>query len=300
MVYISCSGGLGDVVQTYLSNPPKPEGGWGDDEFPSSDPTMSMWFRRLTSFRVCNPDEKIQLVVMSHNPRAVDFFKYHPCIDDIEKWQWKLEVQMGNILDAKYGKEACIHAAYHVYDYEPTTPQVYMTKNEEDALDKIIQNGDYILVHPFAGLELRMPLGVSGYVKIVKRLMKEKQNVVIVGASYTKNCPSGEVLTESFSYRKKRVLNLVNVASVRLAVALALNCSGFVGTLSAMVLPAWYAKTKTVCIVPTLHDTGITMEKFISNPNPSGWGLTQPFNKTFMIEDNDSVDEREVVDWLCD
>jgi len=299
MVYVSCSGGLGDIIQTYLSNPVNPEGNNGDDRFPSSNPTMSLWFRRLRSFKDINPDEGVRVVIMSHNPYAHELFTYHPYIDDIEMWKWGLDIEMGNILDEKYGKDGCIHAVYKYEDYKVGHPTIYLSDNEQRMFDKIKNAGCYILVHPFAGAALRMPLGLGEYFRIIKRVLKMGYRVIVVGTSYSKNCPGGYFLGENFDFSRKGLLSLVNLASVRLATVLALTCDGFIGTLSSMILPAWYSRVKTVCIVPTMHDTAIPMKDFIASPNPTGWGLDKKFNKTVMIEHGERVDVKEVARWVC-
>ena len=300
MVYISCSGGLGDIIQTYLSNPANPEGNNGDNRFPSSDPTMSLWFRRLSSFKEMHPDVNVRLVVMSHNPHTQELFEYHPHISDIEVVEWDVNTQLGDRLDEKYGKMGCIHAAYNSAwnSLRVSQPVIYLSDVEHKQLGRIVGNGEYVLIHPFAGAEIRMPLGIGEYLKIAKRIIRCGMNVVVVGESYIKNCKERQLLSEYFDYKLEGLLSLVNVASVRLTAALAMHCSGFVGTLSSMILPAWYSRVKSVCILGTKHDTGIPMEDFIADPNPSGWGLTQPFNKTFMIEHGGAVDTKEVVSWL--
>jgi len=301
MVYISCSGGLGDIIQTYLSNPVNPEGLNGDDRFPSSDPTMSLWFRRLENFKEIYPEAHVKLVVMSHNPNAQELFEHHPYIDDIEVWKYHASTQMGNILDEKYGKLGCIHAAYNSKwsELKVSSPHIYLSDTEHRSFERIKNAGEYILVHPFAGAELRMPLSISEHYKIIKRILKEGLRVIVVGESYLKNSSDNHFLSERFDYERKGLLSLVNIASVRLSTVLALGCYGFIGTLSSMILPAWYKKVRTVCVVPTMHDTGITMEEFIAHPNPTGWGFGKPFNKTVMIERGENVNVKDIVRWFC-
>lgn len=300
MVYISCSGGLGDIIQTYLSNPVNPEGLNGDGRFPSSDPTMSLWFRRLKSFKQLYPNVDVRLVVMSHNPHAQELFQYHPHISDMEVVTWDVNTQLGNMLDEKYGKMGCIHAAYNSewQGLKIDDPVIYMDDDERRRLDRIVNAGEYVLMHPFAGALLRMPLPVGEYLKIAKRITRRGMRVVVVGESYIKSCAERHMLVENFDYKHKGVLSLVGMASVRLTTALALSCSAFIGTLSSMILPAWYKGVRSVCIVPTMHDTGIPITDFIENPNPSGWGLRQRFNQTYILEPGGTIDIKEAVDWL--
>jgi hypothetical protein len=77
-----------------------------------------------------------------------------------------------------------------------------------------------------------------------------------------------------------------------------LNCKSFIGCHSSIILGAWFAKTKTACLVPVHHDGGQLFSEFFAHGNQTTWGARQPFNKTFILENDNSVNIKEIVEWL--
>ena len=77
-VYIAVGGGLGDVIQVYLSNPATyhhlPEVLWPNGEYPCTDSVSALWFRRLKDFKARYPNTTLTLFVQSHNEATKDLF----------------------------------------------------------------------------------------------------------------------------------------------------------------------------------------------------------------------------------
>ena len=284
-VYVSASGGLGDVIQTYLSSPSDPEGSSFVNGYASSDPSMSLWFRRLNDLKRQFPNQKVRLVVSSHNKYSDDLFKFHPCIDEIVEMEWQLH-DFGNRLDAEYGKMACIHRNYNYKYFKATDPVIYLSDEENDVLSKITNNMQYILVHPFAGCKERSVPSLGKYLQMSELLYKHGYHSIYVGAG------------NNLDIDQVGILNLINKASCRLTTALAINASGFIGVHSAMILASWYGNKRSICFAPPYHDTGVSWQEFFGSKNPTTCHADKDFNKTVIVE-NDLVDIEKEVEWIC-
>jgi ADP-heptose:LPS heptosyltransferase len=162
-----------------------------------------------------------------------------------------------------------------------------MAESEQALVDRLTVT-DYVVIHPFAGRPDRATMPEEGYIPIIDRLIDKGLIVIVIGGGKD----------EMFTYAAKGLVNLVNKASVRVAVNLVLGCKGFIGSHSSMILPAWYKNVKTVCIVPPYHDGGQPWNEFWDSNNPTVWGAHKEFTKTIMIDVGGKVDPGEVVDWI--
>jgi len=292
--YIPCGGGLGDVIQVYMSNPhnhyesmmrDRPE------EFPTSINFSSLWFRRLEDFKERNPQSSVIVKAMCHNPTVAELFKYHPYIDRVdlmdhnptENPEWWREDYDGykyicNIEDGEMSYEK----------YTASKLKIYLDYHEKCHADLIIGNGKYIVIHPFAGCKHREVVGVDVYNKLSDRFIDAGYRVIVVGGKHEKYPRE----------TSNRFCNLTGY-SVRVALYLILNSFGFVGTHSSMIMPAWWSRRKCVCIVPKTHDNKqTTWEEFINSGNPTTWGFKQSFNKTIITERNAALDYNSIVRWI--
>jgi len=293
-VYIPISGGLGDVLQVYLSSPSSPVDLSG---YPSSDPTHALWFRRLESLKEAGVSAKIKLIMASHNPHSADLFTHHPCIDGAITRKWMADVDGKKPWELEEERQANIHAVFKYKDYEPREPVVYMSAAEEKLVSSIIKAGRYIVIHPFAGVPTRIAYPPYSYKHVCDYLVDNGFHVVVVGKSYRRS-GAHESLSEFFRHDRRGVVSLVDVVSVRESVNLVLNADGFIGTHSAMILAAWYKRIKSVCLVPPKHDTGIPFEEFFAldvKENPTGWGANQDFNTTIVVSDWKSILVEDIV-----
>lgn len=298
LVFIPCGGGLGDVIQCYLANPITHDCQIPLDQYQTSDNYISIWFRRLESFREKHPDVKIKVISNCHNPAIRELFEYHPSVDLFELWKYGKVVEEDK---TKWEREhdgfRYIRYCYDYHDYKPSDPVVYMSDSEYKLFFSI-NSSLYIVLHPFAGIKHRMPISTEEYYNLAKIFISKGYRVVVIGGSYTRNTDTMEPTIEEFPYYCEGMYNLVGGASVRLFTNLCMNAAGFIGTHSSMILPAWYAGVKSVCIVPSTHDGGQPWEEFASSGNPTAWGFKQDFNKT-VITSNGMIDIDEVVEYVC-
>ena len=309
-VYISCGGGLGDVIQSYLSNPPNHWNQSPDtpDEFPTSDNYISIWFRRLEDFKVKNPLSSIIVKAMCHNPAVKQLFEYHPAIDYIDlitydipngdngEW-WRKE--FNGYKNIRY-LESDDDDNRDYEKYNPVDAKIYLDYHEKCHARIITSLGKYVVLHPFAGLKHREPVGTKTYNEIADRFIDAGYSVVVIGSSYKRNVADQSYSIEEFDRDTDgKFFNLMGF-SVREFIYLILNSDGFVGTHSSMVLPAWYKKKQSVCIVPTTHDGGQAWDEFANSGNPTAWGFRQKFNKTLIVEQDhlSSMDINDIVGWI--
>lgn len=292
-VYIAVGGGLGDVIQVYLSSPKHHDAGqaFPNDEFPSTDTYASLWFHRLQDFHERHPGIKIILLCQSHNTATRELFEEHPYIDEIIDLEWHVP-KPGDELkwEKDYQGAGNIHALYDYQDYTLRDTIVYLTVEERNLVDAIQMKGNFILVHPYArGVRDKM-ISRSKWLDIISYLL-EYRNVVVVGVGN-----DGAVFDCNIN-GKYNYVNLVNKVSVRVSIELALLCNAFVGTHSAMILPAWSKRVKSACIVPPTHDGGQSWELFFASDNPTTWGADKDFNKTITVMDKE-INIQEIVGWV--
>lgn len=297
-VYIPVGGGLGDVIQVYLSSP-KHHDSWlayPNDEFPTTDTYASLWFRRLQHFKNKHPNIKVQLICQSHNKATRELFTEHPHIDEIIDLEWDIPKLGDETKWTKpYNGAENISTLFNYADYEVDGYSVvYLIDDEVRLIQTIKELGEFILVHPFAGGFRDTMLTRSKWIEIVDELLTYK-NVVVVGSGRDSNLFDTD---RSKWSKNNKYVSLANRASVRVSTELAIQCNGFVGTHSAMILPAWFGKAKSVCIVPPNHDGGQPWEEFFASDNPTTWGADKPFNKTIIVREQDEIDIQEVVDWV--
>jgi len=303
--YIPCGGGLGDAIQAYLSSPPNHWNQSHDtpDEFPTSDNYASLWFRRLEDFKEKNPLSSLIIKATCHNPAVTQLFDLHPAIDYVDLMPYHLPADE----DGEWWMKEYDGYKYIRYidddelsyeKYEPTTPEIYLDYHEKCHASIIINTRKYVVLHPFAGLKHREPVGIDIYNKIADTFIDSGYAVVAIGSSFKKNTNDKIEMIEEWDRKSDgKFFNLLGF-SVREFLHLILNSDGFVGTHSSMVLPAWYARKRSVCIVPTTHDGGQSWEEFASSGNPTAWGFNQPFNKTIITERDIEPDYSSILEWI--
>ena len=286
-VYIIASGGLGDVFQVYFSNPSCPEDTEKSERYPSSDPAQALWFRRLRNFKSQHPDVEVSIVLASHNPNTHELFEYDPYIDEViqKPYSQKLDDDGYKVWESEKERENNIQYRYDWRYYQPAPPEIYLGPGEFDIVEAIQKSGPFIVVHPGAGLRRRVVVTMTEYRKIIGQLLGIGYKVVVLGRAYQKVVDGevSEVVYEQYEDSRSGVLSLVNKVSARVALELSMRCAGFIGSHSALILAAWYAGVKSVCLVPPLHDSGIPFERFFRGDNPTTWGADRSINKTVVI-----------------
>jgi predicted SAM-dependent methyltransferase len=270
-VYLAVGGGLGDVIQICLANPCDHH---IFNEFPSANPISSIWLHRLKSLK-----EKynmiIRLYVHSHNINTYRLFSNNPYIDELINIEWldnKLRDESNHWLNDIDGYTSITKFEEAYKFIHSSNNAIFLNEREQTAVDKIKMLGKYIVVHPFAGNIHRVVPNVNQYLKIV-RVLQSKYRIVVIGQE-------GEIFPDNI------VVNLIGKVNPKVSVNLILNASGFIGTHSSMILPAWYRGIPTVCLVPPTHEGGQTFEEFFNSDNPTVWGNKRPINKTIVVRDN--------------
>jgi hypothetical protein len=280
-VSVSVGGGFGDAFQVYFSNPISH---CQDSSFPTSHHVGSLWFRRLRDFKKQNPDVEIAFIPATHTIKPVlELFETNPYIDKIFNEGYKVpnddECRLFYIGKDEYnGKPSCydsemeynpIHWFYNYEDYEPDDPDLFLTKDDIEIVNTY--DYEYFTFHPFARIDYREVMPLNRYCELSNMLPKQS---LFLGSEISK-------------------------FNARVSIQLILNSIGFVGTHSSLWLVAIYTGVEynipTVCFIPNhKHFEDI-------KGDPTTWGFTQTFNKTFTFSNKEEVnlfDMTEVVDWL--
>lgn len=284
-VFIWAGGGLGDIIQQYLS---KLEPGG----FPSSSKIDTEWFRRLEDFKRVNPDIPVSLVIQSPNSYVANLFKHHPYIDKVHTPEWETPYDKSFEKDVD-SYEGMVHIR-HVHDfndYEPVDTAIYLSDDDRAVMVNLPEQ--YIAMHPFAGNPERRVLPVTMFADIAIQLA-EFMPVVVLGKSRQND------EEECFPIKKhNNILNLVNRVNARVSTVIAQNAYRFIGLHSSMILAAWEGNVKSLCIIPEIHDTGIPYSEYIKTETSTTWGLHQYSCKTIMVKSKfDKIPYEEILEWI--
>lgn len=296
-VFIPCCGGLGDVLMTYLSNPISHIETGPGDPYPTASHVSSLWFRRLEDFKLHHGQVHVKLIAFVHNPKAIELFEHHPCIDEIDLWQWRLpEEGDGLMWDKKYNGSVHIGKGFNYDQYKVSEPVMYMPNHEVDLVERLKLLKPYIAIHPFASWP-RQALSMIGYIPIIDGLVSSGLNVVVVGGSYVVNVKldSSELpprYADTWLYQTDGLVNLINKVSARVSTQVVMNSDGFMGTFSCMMLVAWYKRLKSVVFLP---EPSASWSLEHQSPVVK-WGLDKPFTK--VVETGNAVDHKSIVQWL--
>lgn len=301
-VFIPVGGGIGDVLQVYLSNPSSRELYFGEphriEEYPTSNIDASLWFRRLESLKQKYPNISVKVKSTSHNPTAADIFRHDPNIDIIESVDESPASWIDFIDSDGYVFIGQVEWEYKLY--EPKEPVIYLADNENKLLDNLDKLKPYILIHPFAGPIERIVFPMGRYKGLINKIIDEMGvNVVVVGKHFRQVLPD-RVKELFFNYQRDGLYNLVDNCSVRSSVVLTQHAAGFIGTHSSMVLAAWHAGIPTVCLVPPKHDAGQPWDEFWDSPNPAAWGSDKDFNRTIIVDGSESVSDDAIIGMLLE
>jgi len=301
-VYLQASGGLGDIIQVYLASPDSRDDEYSEDHFASCDPIMSMWFRRLENFKAMHPDCIVKVIVESHNPHSAELFNYHPVIDKIIVWPLseRTPEERLTVWSSDHDGATIICDVFSYDDYDVAQPVVYMSPEESRLVQRVVDGGKYIVLHPFAGHQARRVLSLRVWERVADMFVDMGYNVVVLGASYRQTVANTHPFEffEMFKYKRRGILSLVNRVSARVSVNVVFGAVGFVGTHSCMVLPAWYKSIRSVCVVPQVRENGESWSTFFASKNPTTWGASKPFNKTVIADSPRDVNLDEIVGWV--
>jgi len=279
-IYLAVGGGLGDVIQICLANPKNHN---IFNEYPSANPIASIWLHKLKILKE-KYNVVVRLYVHSHNKNTSQLFSNNPYINELEVIEWsndKLRDESNHWLNDIDGYSS-IAKFEESYKFLPFSNDViFLNEHEQTIVDKIKSLGKYIVVHPFAGNIHRAVPNINQYIKIVKSLQSQYK-IIVIGQE-------GEI------FPSNGIVNLIGKVNPKVSINLILNASGFIGTHSSMILPAWYKEIPTICLVPSTHDGGQSFEEFFNSDNPTVYGNKRPINKTIIVKPNEQIDVESIV-----
>lgn len=227
--YLTLGGGLGDVFCNYFRG----ENGWG-------------WLRPV---KKKHPKLKIKVLSSTHSPQSLELIKYNPYISSMKEYGWTLD---GSEVWNKYaGKAVRLASTRQLYDgLDPEPPKLYISNLDKKVVDKIRLAGDFVFIHPFAGLKDREALPVPEYIPLIDQLIDDYGlNVVVIGATHTRrNIKKSHEMLEVFDYQRPGLFNLVNKTNARVAMRLAQLANSFIGNWSAFSCAFWVIEGKTTVL----------------------------------------------------
>jgi len=229
-VFVTLGGGLGDVFYTYV----KGQNGWG----------------YLQSLKETYPNTKVLAMCSTHNPQTVEFIKLNPYIDEIKEFGWVLdatELWENNREDSiRLDKQKGF-----LKNLEQKKPKLYLEQEENDLIKSISSQGDFVLMHPFAGEPHRRVLPAEEYVPLIDKIIDHlKMNVVLIGGSYTRsNRIHKESKNEELEYEREGLFNLIGKGNSRICMTLAREQKYFIGSWSAYSCASWLYNKKTIVLL---------------------------------------------------
>jgi ADP-heptose:LPS heptosyltransferase len=134
---------------------------------------------------------------------------------------------------------------FNMNEFEDKPMPIYLAPEEQHLLDQVIYQGDYVAVHPFAGEQNRS--FAERLPDFIDSLVERGLKVVVIGGSYINNKTN---LSEEYNYSPRGVVNLVNIAGVRLSCELVHHAKYFIGSHSCYQMAAWYYRIPSFCLLP--------------------------------------------------
>lgn len=189
-------------------------------------------FGRLQDYKRQYPNSIVKVICCSSNSQTIELFKANPFIDKAVQLPW----QQGCMKAINRASAGCRGAGVNSnLGAVWKAPRMHVTDEEAKVIIPIKKAGKYVLIHPFASQPGKQPLRIENYPAIIDAIIdKAGYNVVVVGATYKKSFIEGQPeKVEEFDYERPGLYNLVNKASVRVAVNLARKATGYVGSWSA-------------------------------------------------------------------
>lgn len=192
---------------------------------------------------ICEATEPVHVIVASHNPFAIEIFKFHRNAHNFILYD----------LGHKY--EECIQSAVSGTDATNTLYGFIGASRDNfihgksagdfkpvfDAPDEINSKG-HIIFQPFAGNDDGRSFSPEFIEKIVSVLRKQEKTVYILTRSYIRKEIDGKVVhseENAKQYEEGNIIVLDNL-SVPAALNLVKNSSGYIGAWSSMQQIAWF------------------------------------------------------------
>jgi ADP-heptose:LPS heptosyltransferase len=215
--YIHTGGGIGDMIKHYF---------WGH-----------YGWKYLKSIKVKYPESKIKLITTCSNPIGSNIFKFNPYIDEREIYPWQDPNHIWPDLKNKTKDYSNLAKANGILDLTAQSPGVvHLGDADKKDLIKFQPKKNYIVIHPFAGDNTRMPMPLKEYFALAKQYVNKLGcKVVIIGGNSQRVIgKTDRILKEAFPFNGEGIVNLVNKISIRTAIRLTQESSCFLGTNSAL------------------------------------------------------------------
>lgn len=245
-VYIHDGGGSGDIP----ANQFRCFKGWGHVE----------------AFKQKFPNSKLRVIITSCSREGAKYIKYNPYIDEIIELPWANPNKPWKELPKHtVGYKPLAQVAKELLpDIQGKIPPVYLSDNDKIITKEIINEGEYVFIHPFAGTPERMPFPIKEYPALIDRLIDElKYNVVVIGATYLQKANQGKPDTihkEELNYYRPGLFNLIDKANMRIGIYLALHANRWIGTWSCYVWPG-YTKNQRMALFLPVRNYGSVINK---------------------------------------
>lgn len=244
-VAILIGGGLGDAIWDYF---------------------YDKRFVKLLSIKEKH-DLHVTCYVHSLNDQVAELLRYNPHIQDVYREPYR---QHSPRLVPP------LESVFDLSEYADQPMPIYLSPAEEQLLRQVTCQGDYVVIHPFAGEEFRsFDKQLPGFIHTV---VKRGFNVVIVGGSHNRE---GESLSEYLNIGGPGIANTVNQIGVRLSTELVRHAKYFIGTHSCYQMAAWAFGVPSLCIVPDdlLSYLVPDSNRHVRNDSPYVTHLFRPENR---------------------
>ncbi len=253
-VYFYIAGGFGDIVFHYIRG----TGYWD----------------YLEPLGRARPDIQIKAICCGHNDQVLEFLKYNPFLGSAEhipligdyppplkdirkrrdyflsgdRRDWNRDLVVNKdwwdtvpYEDCSKGYTWIGEATELLEGLEPLPTKVYLSDSDKEILDNVTQAGPYIAIHPFAGCPSRITLPPKEYYKLIDTLIDEHgYNVAVLGGNHARiGQDGGNHYSETFTYQRDGLYNLVNQTNGRVSVKLVESSSKFIGCWSCYSSAAW-------------------------------------------------------------
>lgn len=274
---LTYGGGFGDVLLSYLIL----ETGY------------------IKALKEREPDCKIRVAIMSHNPVSRSIFEHHPLIDEIlyEDWNENRKKEFfrqtsegcvtiespglvenfglvpGSVQCCASTKSTELHLMLKDLTYEQ--PTIYLIPEEQKIADDIVSCGKFVAFHPFGGYLPRSWQGKVDIKKVIDDLCDVGVRVILLGGSSDRITDHKQRLIEEFDYERPGLVNLVNKHSMMLHSYVCSKADKFIGTMSC------YNCVAVAYKIPILFLTIQGDESHMCSPITDQWaGITNLLKKS--------------------
>jgi len=287
-VCIYGKGGLGDTLKGYFWTGQEDEGLFDDG------------WQYVEAIKKSHPEVVIKYIAMSANQYSAEFYRHHPCIDEVVQGEWlDPRVPDDGAKIRKYLGDAVLLSQFGFKGLKPKRQnKLYLGPDDLQMIGKISALGKYVVVHPFSGGEKRMVMPIQGYVPIIRRLVHILGvPVVVIGGNYTKKLNKPVHKCDSFDHGVDGMVNLVNQTNLRVAAQIILNAMCTVSVRSFSCALSKSGLTKSVVLVSS--KSYMSKKETINSIKSMGWE-EHVIDKNMRIIDVGKSCNEKIIDGVLD